>query len=298
MTDTPPVVLAADGQTIKAIRGLRPSLIPSETRVADALLIRDQPLPRSVAELAARADVSPATVVRACQSFGFQGFIELMAALARDAQIRDLPEPPRTGAFAAAQRMIRAGVEQLESMAAMLDRDVFERAVETIADARRVLMVSGSDLAFLGHYAVFRFAMIGRSAEAPTDVITAHAVADGLGPEDVCVAIGHTGTNNLTLPIAGAASLTGATVIAITSFARGPLADLADLHLVAGVPDTAPSDSELTRVRVSQMMMIDALQAALAGRGGTLDSRVRMDRTLSHYVYRRPRHARAPRDGR
>jgi DNA-binding MurR/RpiR family transcriptional regulator len=181
-------------------------------------------------------------------------------------------------------------MQQLESMAKMLDVEAFAAAVDTLLAARRVLVATGSDLAPLGQYATFRFAMVGRSVEAPTDVVAAHIVASGLAPGDACVAIGSSGANMLTVRVAQAAATAGATTIAITSFARGPLAELADLHLAVGVPASTPSERDHTRIRVSQLLVIDALQAAMRDRGAGEELADAMDATLNAYTYRRSRH--------
>lgn len=220
------------------------------------------------------------------------GFNELREVLEREASTPQAPPDDQADGYGIVQSTIQAGIEQLQSMSAMLDRDAFAQAVDALASAQRVLFVTGSDLALLGQYAVFRFAMIGRQAESPPDVITAHAVAAGLVAGDVCVAIGYSGTNMLTVRIAHAAATAGATVIAITSFARGPLADLGHIHLVVGVPDTPPAEHEPLRIRVAQMLIIDAIQSALASRGDRGAPSERMFTTLSNYVYRRARHER------
>jgi DNA-binding MurR/RpiR family transcriptional regulator len=140
----------------------------------------------------------------------------------------------------------------------------------------------------LGQYAVFHFALVGRSAEAPTDPITMHALAGMLEPGDVCFAVGHTGTNGLTIRICQAAAGAGATVLAVTSFARGALPDLADIHLAVGAPHPEVMADSTTRIRVGQMLLIDALQNALAAQLGTAAHTEAMFRTVSQYTYIRP----------
>lgn len=281
----------AGRRTFTYVRALIPSLVKSEARVAEALLAHAGDLEQlSVAELADEAATSTATVVRAAQSLGFTGFSELRDELVREAQG---PPPAEQGpenlALDALDHTLQAGINQIESMSAMLNRQSFERAVDALADARRVLVVTMSDLAFLGQYAVLHFAMAGRSAEAPPDVITAHAVASLLEPGDVCIAIGYSGTNSLTIRIAQSAVSAGATVIAITSFARGVLPEIADIHLAVGVPGTDASADALRRIRVGQMLIIDALQAALSTRLDTRRPTEALLRTITQYGYRRPR---------
>jgi RpiR family transcriptional regulator, carbohydrate utilization regulator len=272
------------------VQARTPFLVKSEARVVEALLAHSGELAQlSVAELAEEASTSTATVVRAAQSLGFKGFSELRDQLAQEAHTEGSATQTEGSALSALDSTLQAGIDQINSMSAMLDRANFERAVDVLTDARRVLIVTMSDLAFLGQYAVLHFAMVGRSAEAPPDVVTAHAVASLLEPGDVLIAIGYSGTNALTLRIAETASGAGATVIAITSFARGALPEMADIHLAVGVPGADKVADALRRIRVGQMLIIDALQAALNTRLDTRRPAEAMLRTLTQYGYRRPR---------
>jgi DNA-binding MurR/RpiR family transcriptional regulator len=277
-------------RTTAYIRALIPSLIPSEALVAEALLSHAGDVAGlSAARLAAAAGTSPATVVRTCQSLGYSGLNELRDALASEAAAATSGPAPDNPVASALDRTIAAGREQIESMASILDREQFARAVDALAAAGRVLIVTLSDLAVLGHYAVFHFALVGRPAEAPGDVITLHALARLLRPGDVCLAIGHSGTNSLTIRIAAAARDEGATVIAVTSFARGALAGLADIHLAVGTTRPDRSVHDMSRVRLGQMLIVDALQNALAARLGVAAPGESMLRTVTQYTYQRPR---------
>lgn len=275
------------------IRALSPSLIPSEAMVAQVLVDHADDLANwSAIRLAEAAESSPATVIRTCQSLGFTGLNGLRDALC----LRDPPGDERTGrgdgdgdaVRATVDLTVAAGIEQLQAMASILDRNEFSRAVTALTDAQRVLVVTMSDLAMLGQYAVFHFALVGRRAEAPTDPITMHALASMLEPGDVCLAVGHSGTNSLTIKISQAAAAAGATVIAVTSFARGALADLADIHLAVGTAPPANLTHPMTRIRVSQMLLIDALQNALALQRENTQHTETMLRTVTQYTYVRP----------
>jgi DNA-binding MurR/RpiR family transcriptional regulator len=272
------------------IRALIPSLIPSEAMVAKALLEHaDDIADWSAGRLAAAAGTSPATVIRACQSLGYSGLNDFRNAMTRAGADGAAGATGQGDDVAAAlDRTVAAGIEQLQAMASILDREAFARAVTAIAEAHRLLLVTMSDLAMLGQYAVFHFALVGRTAEAPTDVITMHTLAGMLEPGDVCLAVGHTGTNAITIRICQAATAAGATVIAVTSFPRGALADLADIHLAVGTPSQENLTHTMTRIRVSQMLLIDALQNALAVRLDNPRHTEMMLDTVTQYTYVRP----------
>jgi RpiR family carbohydrate utilization transcriptional regulator len=291
----PETTLGGSPRSLVHIRSLIPSLIPSEARVARVLFEHHEELRGwSVGDVARRAHTSRATVVRACQTLGYTGFNDLCAVVEREALSPTSPHHREVGPLAALELTLQAGAEQIESMSAMLDRSEFERAVQVLVEARRVLVVTVSDLAVLGQYAVFHFTLIGRSAEAPTDVVTMHAIASLLEPGDACIAVGHSGTNALTIRIAETAQRAGASVIAITSFARGALVDVADIHLAVGVPNPESNTHAFTRIRIGQMLIIDALQNALSTRLDTRRPAEAMLNTVTQYTYRRPRQPRSP----
>src|SRR5512145_2816674 len=66
------------------MRGIYPSLPPSERKVVDFVLGSFEDVIRmTLADLAQRSGVSDATVVRLCRSLGFNSFLELKIALTR-----------------------------------------------------------------------------------------------------------------------------------------------------------------------------------------------------------------------
>ena len=94
----------------------------------------------------------------------------------------------------------------------------------------------------------------------------------------------------MTLRIAETAAGAGATVIARSPHsARGVLPEMADIHLAVGVPGPDQVADTQRRIRVGQMLIIDALQAALSTRLDTRRPAEAMLRTLTQYGYRRPR---------
>ena len=84
-----------------------------------------------------------------------------------------------------------------------------------------------------------------------------------LGPGDVCLAISHTGATRETLAATRAAAEAGATTIAITSFLRSPLTEVAAITLVAGSRETNYR-VEAMASRMAHLAVLDALFVAVA----------------------------------
>ena len=272
------------GGTVERIRSLIPSLIPSEQRVALAVVERPSDvMTMSAADLAERTGTSPATVSRACQNLGFRGFqhlrIDLAGDLARAAQAADSSAEPGVrgrvrGAFDGAART-------LQSALGALDFDAFASAADAVVAARRLLIVATGGSQPSAQMFALRCTFHGRSCEAPVDAVVQQLAASTLGAEDVCIAISESGTNSVTLQAAQAAHEAGATVVGVTAYARSTLGLLADLSLVAGA-SYRESDSGALGGNLVQMLLLGVLQSEAAERmeGAERAEAAAMDKVL------------------
>ncbi|GMA24620.1 transcriptional regulator [Luteimicrobium album] len=285
------------GEVIATIRSLLPSLLPTEQAVAQVLLARSAEIVElSSQQVAELAGASRATVVRTCQSLGFSGYQQLRVLLARDAAVAATAHDgtgsaTRTGSPTADDgtpgarpaaagsgsartpsgivedtfRQVAAGVV---GMVALLDGDEVARAVEAIATARRVVVVGNGLSGPLALDAAARLTGAGRPAEAPFDVINQQITARLLAPEDVLLVISGSGSNAASLRSADAAVAAGATVIAVTAFARSPLTQLAGTNLVVTMPDLTFRDEITLASRLPQAILVEGLVAAVTARLG------------------------------
>lgn len=280
------VVSPPPGGTRALLQSLVPSLVPSERRVAQVCIDDPQLVAQmSVADLAERAEVSPATVVRACKSLGFSGFQHLRALLVRDAALihvtgdgdRDPVDVPGTPRHLVEQLFERA-IQGIRGALGALDFEAFDASVEAIRGCGRLLVVgNGASLAAAQSVAL-HFLGSGRVCESPVDIVTQHISARLLRPGDVCLAVSDSGMNHFTIRSAMLAAQNGATVIAITSYAKSELAGVATHTLVAGADFHSWNDSTVTG-NIVQLLLLSALHAAaleggaeeVAARASTLD---------------------------
>jgi RpiR family carbohydrate utilization transcriptional regulator len=267
MDATRPIeALGEPRQVLGRVRAHLPALQPADARVAG--LVLEQPelvIYKSAAEVAELAQTSAATVVRCAQKMGFKGFHDLKVSLAHElaafrtaAPAADAGGPPATLA-----RVTRAGAETVRDAGALVDPATFDAAAAAIGRAARVLFVGVGTSAPLCQDAAYRFSAIGVRAEAPADVHVQHVQARLLEPGDVCVAVSHTGSTRETLETVRGARDTGATVIAITSFARSALTELVDHAIVAGTRELG-LHLEAMASRLAHLSVLDALLVAVA----------------------------------
>lgn len=257
----------APAAVLAHVRSVAPSLHPGEAKVAAVVLREaDVVVYRSVSEVADAAGTSTATVVRAAQRFGFRGFHELKLALARELAAT-AAETPHTFSDSERPRVIAdvvdAGVRALRDTVALADGNAFGQTVRSIAAAERVLFCAVGTSGPLAQDAAYRFSAIGVRADAPSDLHVQHVRARLLEPGDVYVAISHSGSTRETLQTAEAASTAGAATVAITSFARSPLAEQVDHAIVAGTREVS-FQLEAMASRLAHLALLDALLVAVA----------------------------------
>jgi len=256
-------------QWMGSIQARSGDLAASEAKVVDLLLA--DPLfvgASTTAEVAARAGVSPPTVVRAARALGFTGFTELKIDIARargTARFFAPPEVLTADATSASvlETSIRAGTDALTALGGAIDLSALDKAVERIQHARQVFSFGAGPSSTVAADAVFRLRTIGVMSVGIPDHLSAMIAARLLGTGDVVIAISSTGRTASTLAVADAAVSAGASLIAVTNQYDTPLAALAEVALVVGgMP--LPSQMAAAGSRLAQLVVIDALVTALA----------------------------------
>jgi RpiR family transcriptional regulator, carbohydrate utilization regulator len=261
---------ASSSSVLDAIRAAQGRLPSGEARVAQVIL--EQPFAAtawSAQELADRAETSSPTVVRACRRLGFSGLPELRLALARDvgwARLVTEADAEADGDEDAVTAMFTRTLRAVDDTAHHLDLEAFDRATTLLAEARRILFVCAGPTQIVCRDAVFDLLSVGRSAEFADDVIVQRILATQLRAGDVCVAVGVSGENELTIRAAEDAQAAGAAVLAVTSTERSSLARVGDvsIHLAGDAPRTSA-----TAVLVSMLIAFRAMTAVIARREGT-----------------------------
>ncbi|MFD4788313.1 MurR/RpiR family transcriptional regulator [Streptomyces sp. NPDC058459] len=263
-------------RTLARIRATMPSLAPSERRVAEAVLADPaEAAELAISALAGRADTSVATVMRFCRAIEITSYphlrLALAAAAAREDALSGRRPAPGTGISATdtlddiVSKIIYNEVHALEDTGAGVDVAVLGRAVDVVAEARRVDIFGVGASAFVGQDLHQKLHRIGRVAFVWTDRHAALTAAALLGPGDVALAISHSGETEDTVEPLQAAAENGATTIALTNAPRSTLAQGADLLLTTCARET-PFRSGATVSRIAQLALVDCLFVGVAQR--------------------------------
>ncbi len=250
--DTPPTV---------RIAAHRSTMLPSERRVADAIAAQPESLVELTAqEMAERIGVARTTVIRASQSLGYAGYTQLRLALTKELA-RSAPAPRTVGEGMLGR--LRADVEELASglhrLASTLDEASMQRAVELVAAAPRVLVFGSGLSATIAEDLSMRLTGIGRTAEYLLDPISQQIAAVQLRAGDVALMVSGSGSTQSSLAAARAVAESQGSLVLITSFARSPIAELADVRLVVGPVQQGFRDELVRRTRVPHSILVEFL---------------------------------------
>lgn len=268
---------ASDTPPSARIASLIPSLQPTSRRVVEAILAdRAAAVEHTAQELAEHVGVGRTTVVRTAQALGYEGFPQLRVALAQELALETPAAEDSAGDEPASLLgSLRAGVTdfsaRLGTSTSALTEESLAEAIRALDAAERVLVAAHGLSNPLGIDLVQRLNSVGRPAEMQWDAMSQQVAARQLGPQSVCFAYSGSGANKATLDTVRAAQLGGATVIAMTSFARSAIAEAADISLI--VPPTGDSfQDELLRTSRAALMLvteqlIDLLTAHRGERG-------------------------------
>jgi DNA-binding MurR/RpiR family transcriptional regulator len=251
-------------------------LTPSERRIARALLA-DYPVAGlvTVAELAAHASTSAATVIRLVRKLGFDGFPGFQSSLRDELSVRRTGPVERlrtsqarfqgsgvlramSGALAATARSVATTVPEAE----------FEAAVDLLADrARHVYLVGGRVSHVLAEYLESHLSRLrGGVTLLPQQAGRRAAALLDIERGDVLVAFDFRRYERDVVDAARLAEERGARLILVTDVLMSPIAARAAVVLPVEVETPSPFDSAVAGVVVVEALALASL-GALGERG-------------------------------
>jgi len=223
----------------------------------------------SVAEVAQKAGVSAATVVRFCQTLGYEGYPHLQAAIrqgfSRFMTTAQRLEERLTAPVSEDDVLAQAfstDINNIKYTMELIDPVTFRAAVDEISRAAAILVVGGGISAppalFLSH----SLQVIG----FPVRVVTSGGIPlslelSALKPGDLLICIGFWRYFREAVATMRWAREVGVTRIAITDSEVSPLAQLADYAFVTTTDSIGHSVSPLASIA-----LVDAFVAALSFR--------------------------------
>ncbi len=202
-----------------------------------------------VAEVAQKAGVSTATVVRFCQGLGYEGYIHLQTVLREQISFQrtavqrleeQLASPITKGDLLT--QVFATDMHNIERTAALTASDHLQAAADRIRRARQILVVGGgATTAAVGFFA-HALQVIGLSAQGIIGGGEPLALALAfLRPEDVVIGIGYWRNLRDVVEAIQQALEVGATTIGITDSRLSPLALLPEYRFLVATDGVAHS---------------------------------------------------------
>jgi RpiR family transcriptional regulator, carbohydrate utilization regulator len=249
------------------IIGVRPTLSDKEQAVASLLLGDPKEfISLSITAIAARCGVSETVVIRLYRKLGFDGFHQFKIAIAQsltelaedglgDLRSGDSMETIKRKVFA----ITRLALE--ESMASV-DSEALTRAGEAIMSARRVVVIAFGGSVPVGLDLVHKLLKLGVVATLQTDSHMQVMSASVMGPQDLLIAISHSGNSRDVVEALELARKRGARTMLITGIPRSPATKAADIYLYA-ICRESKYQTDAMISRTVQLAIIDTLYVAL-----------------------------------
>lgn len=216
----------------------------------------------SITELAERCSTSEASLVRLSQKLGYKGFQAMKINIAQDViepSMQIYEELSKDDTIPTIiEKLFRSDTRALADTLEVLDKQSVEKAVDLILGARTLLFygVGGSGIIALdGQH---KFIRIGYLPLAFTDSNIQTMAAAVLTPDDVIVAISHSGSSSATIEALEIAKEAGAKIITITNYSRSPILKFSDVSLFTSSPETA-FKAEALSSRIAELAIIDVL---------------------------------------
>ena len=266
------------------IESKRSSMSKGQRRIADYIATEyDKAAFMTAAKMGKTVDVSESTVVRFAVSLGFEGYPEMQKAmqemvLNRLTSVQRLEVAnDRIGDHDVLSAVLQSDMDKLRRTEETLDRAAFQKAVDAIVDARRVLILgvrSTAPLAqFLGYYL--------RYLSDSVHIVTASGAGAmfeqivGVNADDAVIAFSFPRYSSTTVKGAQYCRSAGATVIGITDSMISPLAENCDHVLLAKSDMLSLVDSLVAPLSLVNALIVGVSQRRekeLARRLGALES--------------------------
>lgn len=242
----------------KVINERFPSLAPKQQAVARCVL--EDPVFTtfaSAADLAERAGVDAATVVRTCQALGYTGWRQLQEAVRQGQATRGTfadrvaalfgREPEVDGLVREGSddgeltgRVFATALNNVSGTFGDLDRDVLHAVVTAIADAGSVLVVGGGVVHGTALFLTSSLQLLGRRATLATTAPDAGPALAALGPGDMVIGLSVWRYLRSTTMVLALAREAGMRTVAITDSPLSSAALVTDHALVARTATVGP----------------------------------------------------------
>lgn len=215
------------------------------TRAEERLVDFVKRSPHSVLNLAARelamkAGVSEATVVRTCQRLGYSGYPQFKLSLAFELSSQSEGSPsPMEGDIDATDdlqtivnKVFHARIDAMTRSLQHLNLQNFTKAVDALAAANHIVALASGSQGHLVDRLCARISLTGLRCTGWKDPAQQLAAAAIIDPTDILLVFTHSGRWRTHTKAIQMAKQRGATTIAVTNFGQSPVGRAVDIPVI------------------------------------------------------------------
>jgi DNA-binding MurR/RpiR family transcriptional regulator len=263
-----------DRDVIETIRSMQAELSLAEGQVAATVLADPQfTIAATVAELASRAQVSQASVVRFSRALGFDGVpsfrLELAQELSRRAlelERSDIAEGEINASDTVAEVVSKIAFHEarsIEQTARLLDLDALDRVAGAIAVAHHTSVYGVGASGLAGADLAQKLQRIGLMCLSSQDTHVQLVNAALAGPGSVAIAFSFSGRTVEVHQALSIAKRGGALTVAVTNDRDSPIGKVADHVLMTSAREAQLRAAALAS-RMAQLAVVDFLFVRIA----------------------------------
>ncbi len=255
------------GKILATLGAMQSSLSRTSQRIAQFILQHPQHVTTfTVAGLAQAVSAGEASVVRFCRLLGYRGFQDfkrdLTIEMARSESMLDADITPDDDIDAVSAKLQETVNSVLSQTRALLDARQVRLAVDALRNATAVYLFGVGSSGFCAQEMKHKLMRVGLRAVALRDNHEMAMQAALLRPDEVAIAISHSGTSAETVKALRLAKEAGATTVALTHHLATPLLEHADIVLINGHHQGELQGDSLA-TRVAQAFVLDMLYTLL-----------------------------------
>ncbi len=254
-------------------------LRPSEQKVADYFWkYEGKAGDLLIEQVAKKARVSQPTVIRFVKALGYGGFKEFKYGLMQEEIQRKAQEKSgqedadridlygfqlsrRDGLEVIPGKIVTTSIQMLEETLRSISMKEFRRAVEAIAQARKIVVYSVEDSNGVAHNLLTKLTYLGLDCRSYGDSYLQSVSASNLEKGDLAVGISYSGCSRDTVDAIRLAKKAGAKTLVITNFDNSLITEYADILLCTSDHQFLYGNTIFSRV--TQMALVDMLYAGV-----------------------------------
>jgi DNA-binding MurR/RpiR family transcriptional regulator len=250
------------------IQAVYESLTNSEQKVAETVLKDPEAAVfYTITDLAEQSGVGETSVIRFCRKLGFRGYQEFKLSIAQNLstpgeQIHgEIDENDSLDTVFKKINSLNSLI--IQNTTALLKEQDVKEAVRAIVSAEKLFVFGVGSSGITAMDVKYRFMRLGFkvTAEADAHIIAMNAALSG--PKDTVIGISTSGSTKDLVDAIKIAKDNGAFIICLTSHARSPITQYADIVLLTTAKES-PLQGGSFSTKLAQINVLDILSTAVA----------------------------------